>query len=314
MTRNIESSKNDKKTQETSSESTVHYIDTTGPAKAYIRKKSFWAKVRDLRLSIKISFLVLIVLALMTIFAEWLAPHNPYEPNLQARNNPPSLTHPLGTDYIGRDTLSRTIYALRTSVGIAMTGVIVGTLLGATLGIAAGLFKGIVDRVVSSLIDFFYAIPNILIVLIGIAVFGTETWVLIALISFARWHSTARVVRGQVYSLVTVPSVEAAIALGSTYRRVAVKHLLPNLTSVLVVDMTMKFPALIILESTLSFLGLGVQPPIASLGAMIGDGRDYLISAPLIALSPSLFLVGLVMCFQIIGDWIRDLSDVRQFD
>lgn len=294
--------------------SSENYIDKTGPAKAYVSKKSFLAKIKDLRPSIKISFIVLIILALMTIFAEWLTPYNPYEHNLQLRNRPPSAEHILGTDYIGRDTLSRTIFALRTSVGIALTGVIVGTLIGTTLGIAAGLYKGMADRIISSLIDFFYAIPNILIVLIGIAVFGTKTWVLIALISFARWHSTARVVRGQSFSLVAVPSVEAAIALGSTYSRVAVKHVLPNLTSVLVVDMTMKFPAIIILESSLSFLGLGVQPPIASLGAMIGDGRDYLISAPLIALSPALVLVGIVMCFQVIGDWVRDLSDVRQYD
>ena len=258
-------------------------------------------------MSIKICLSIIIVLTLATAFAELVAPYNPYEPVLEDRNYPPSLKHLLGTDYIGRDTLSRTIFALRTSIGIALIGVIVGTLIGTILGIAAGLLRGWTDRIISSVIDFFYAVPNILIILVGIAVLGTETWVLIALISFARWHSTARVIRGQVFSLREVPSIEAAISMGSSLSRIAVRHILPNLTSVLVVVMTLKFPAILLLESSLSFIGLGVQPPLASLGAMVGEGRDYLISAPLIALSPALVMVGIVMCFQVLGDWIRDI-------
>lgn len=285
-----------------------------GPAKAHVARKSFWARLRDLRPSVKLCLAVVIVLTLATIFAEWVAPYDPYEPNLEARNKAPSLQHVLGTDQVGRDTLSRTIYALRTSVGIALIGVFFGTLIGTTLGISAGLFGGWADRIISAVIDFFYAVPNILIMLVGISVLGTKTWVLIALISFARWHSTARLVRGQVFSLREVPSVEAAVALGSTRLRVAARHILPNLTSIIVVDMTLKFPAILLLESTLSFLGLGVQPPLASLGAMVGAGRDYLISAPLVALSPALVIVTLFMCFQVLGDWVRDISDVRYSD
>ncbi len=284
------------------------------PAKAHVSKKSFWEKIRDLRPGVKLCMSVIIVLTLATLFAEWVAPYDPYEPELEARNKPPSLQHVLGTDQIGRDTLSRTIFALRTSVGIALIGVFCGTFIGTTLGITAGLFGGWTDRILSSIIDFFYAIPNILIMLVGIAVLGTKTWVLIALISFARWHSTARLVRGQVFSLREVPSVEAAVALGSSRWRVAIKHILPNLTSIIVVNMTLKFPAILLLESTLSFLGLGVQPPLASLGAMVGEGRDYLISAPLIALTPALVMVAIVMCFQVLGDWMRDISDVRYSD
>jgi ABC-type dipeptide/oligopeptide/nickel transport system permease subunit len=168
-----------------------------GPAKAHVRKKSFWAKVRDLRPSVKLCLGIVIVLTLATIFAEWVAPYDPYEPNLEIRNRAPSLEHVLGTDQVGRDTLSRSIYALRTSVGIALIGVFFGTFIGTTLGISAGLFGGWADRIISAVIDFFYAVPNILIMLVGIAILGTQTWVLIALISFARWHSTARIVRGQ---------------------------------------------------------------------------------------------------------------------
>ena len=284
------------------------------PAKAHVAKKSFGAKIHDLRPSVKLCLSIIIVLTLATFFAEWVAPYDPYETNLEARNQPVSLQHIIGTDPIGRDTLSRTIFALRTSVGIAMVGIIFGTLIGVSLGIAAGLFGGWTDRIISAIIDFFYAVPNILIMLVGISVLGTKTWVLIALISFARWHSTARIVRGQVFSLREVPSVEAAVALGSSRWRVAVKHILPNITSIIVVNMTLKFPALLLLESTLSFLGLGVQPPLASLGAMVGEGRDYLISDPLIALAPALVIVTIVMCFQVLGDWVRDIFDVRQSD
>ncbi|MCK5557047.1 MAG: ABC transporter permease [Candidatus Hydrogenedentes bacterium] len=288
--------------------------DSIAPAKAHVSKKSLGTKIHDLRPSVKLCLSIIIVLTLATLFAEWVAPYDPYEPDLEVRNRPPSLQHVLGTDQIGRDTLSRTIFALRTSVGIAMIGVLCGTLIGTTFGISAGLFGGWTDRILSSIIDFFYAVPNILIMLVGIAVFGTKTWVLIALISFARWHSTARLVRGQVFSLREVPSVEAAVALGSSRWRVAVKHILPNLTSIIVVNMTLKFPAILLLESTLSFLGLGVQPPLASLGAMVGEGRDYLISTPLIALTPAFVMVAIVMCFQVLGDWLRDVSDVRHSD
>jgi peptide/nickel transport system permease protein len=275
---------------------------------------AFEAKVRGLRPSVKVSLAIVIVLFFAALFAEWVAPYNPYKTNLLARNQPPSLHHLLGTDQVGRDTLSRSIFGLRTSVGISLIGVLFGTLIGTALGIWAGLQGRWADRIISAVIDFFYAVPSLLIILVGIAVLGTQTWVLVVLISFARWHGTARLVRGQVMSLRVVPSVEAALALGSTARRVAVKHILPNLTSLIVVNMTLKFPGLLLLESSLSFLGLGVQPPLASLGRMVAEGRDYLINAPWVTLAPALVIVAISMCFQVIGDWLRDVVDVRDRD
>ena len=286
----------------------------TAPAKAHVTKKSFGTKIRELQTSVSLCLIIIIILTFATIFAEWVVPHDPYEPDLLSRNQPPSLLNILGTDQIGRDTLSRTIFAIRTSVGIALYGVFAATLIGITLGISAGFLGGWTDRIISAIIDFFYAVPYLLIMLVGIVVLGTETWVVIVFISFARWHDTARLVRGQVFSLREAPAVEAAFALGSSRWRVALKHILPNLTSVIVVDMSIKFPSLILLESTLSFLGVGVQPPIASLGSMVGDGRNYLITNPLICLAPALTMVTIVMCFQVLGDWIRDISDVRYSD
>ena len=288
--------------------------DSTAPAKAHVTKKSFWKKIRELRPTVKFSLVIIIVLSFMTIFAEWVVLHDPYEPDLLFRNKPPSLQNVLGTDQIGRDTLSRTIYAIRTSVGIALYGVFSATFIGIMMGISAGFIGGWTDRIISSIIDFFYAVPYLLLMLVGIVILGRETWVLIVLISFARWHDTARLVRGQVFSLREVPAIEAAVALGSSRWRVAFRHILPNLTSIIVVDMSIKFPSLILLESTLSFLGVGVQPPIASLGSMVGAGRNYLINNPILCLAPALTMVTIVMCFQVLGDWIRDTSDVRYSD
>ena len=288
--------------------------DSTAPAKAHVTKKSFGVKIRELRLSVKFCLIIIIVITLATLFAEWVVPHDPYEPNILNRNQSPSLLYVLGTDQIGRDTLSRTIFAIRTSVGIALYGVLSATLIGITLGISAGFLGGWTDRLISAIIDFFYSVPYLLIMLVGIVILGTETWVVIVFISFARWHDTARLVRGQVFSLREVPAIEAAVALGSSRWRVAFRHILPNLTSIIVVDMSIKFPSLILLESTLSFLGVGVQPPIASLGSMVGAGRNYLINNPILCLAPALTMVTIVMCFQVLGDWIRDTSDVRYSD
>jgi peptide/nickel transport system permease protein len=287
---------------------------TALPEKAAVSRKGLGRKIRELRLSVKISLSIVIVLFFAALFAEWVAPYDPYKTNLRARNQPPTIQHVLGTDQIGRDTLSRCIYGLRTSVGISLLGVFFGTILGASLGIWAGLMGGWADRIISAIIDFQYAVPSLLVILVGISLLGTDTWVLIVLISFARWHGTARLVRGQVMSLRVVPSVEAAVALGSTSFRVATRHILPNLTSVLVVNMTLKFPGLLLLESSLSFLGLGVQPPVASLGRMVAEGRDYLINMPWVTLAPALVIVVISMCFQIIGDWLRDVVDVRERD
>jgi len=268
---------------------------------------------KDKRLVI-LCMTIVALLLLSAIFANIVAPYDPYEPSLIERNQPPGSTHLLGTDPLGRDTLSRTVFALRTSIGIALIGVIGGTVIGTLMGMLAGFFRGWPDRIISALIDFFYAIPNLLILLAGIAVLGTKTWVLILFIAFAGWHGTARLIRGQVLSIRERQSVKAAIALGSSNARLIFKHILPNLVSILMVSMTMKLPGMILMESSLSFLGLGVQPPLASLGAMVGEGRDYLINAPYIAMSPALVIALLVICFQVIGDYFRDEADIKAVD
>lgn len=251
------------------------------------------------------------------LFAPWIAPHDPDAINMLARSAPPvwadqgSWSHPLGTDNLGRDLASRALHGLRTSFGIASLGLIFSAVLGIMLGLVSGLAGGLVDRVIMGLVDVFITLPNLLLLLCGIALLGTEIWVLVVMIGLVRWEAYARLVRGQVLALREEPFVEASRTLGAGALRVGFMHILPNLASPLVVMVTLSFPAVLLMEAGLSFLGVGVQPPMASLGRMIGDGRDYLVNAWWISGVPSLVLVMITLLFQLIGDGIRDRIDVR---
>ncbi len=234
-----------------------------------------------------------------------------------ARSQPPvwfeagSWDHPLGTDNLGRDLASRSLYGIRTSFGIASLGLIFSAVLGIALGVIAGLGGPWVDRAIMTVVDVFITLPNLLLLLCGIALLGSEIWVLIVMIGLVRWEAYARLVRGQVLTIREQGYVEASRALGGGMVRVALRHVLPNLASPLVVILTLSFPGVLLMEAGLSFLGVGVQPPTASLGRMIGDGRDYLVNAWWIAGMPSIVIVMITLLFQLIGDSLRDRIDVR---
>jgi peptide/nickel transport system permease protein len=190
----------------------------------------------------------------------------------------------------------------------------VGCLIGTTLGVVSGLLGGHVDRAIMMLVDVFISVPNLLIVLVGIAAFGTDIVVLVVLIGLARWESYARIVRGQVLQVREMPFIEASRALGGSHAWIAMRHVLPNIASPLIVLLTLNFPSILLLESSLSFLGIGVQPPTASLGSMVGDGRDHLIFAWWVAVAPALVIVAITFIVQMLGDWLRDVLDVRVDD
>lgn len=258
----------------------------------------------------------LMAIIALGILAPLIAPHDPNATNLLARSQAPvwmeggNWAHPLGTDNIGRDLLSRCLYGIRTSFGIASLGLIFSAILGVALGLISGLGGAWVDRIVMTITDVFITLPNLLLLLCGIALLGTDIWVLVLMIGLIRWEAYARLVRGQVLALKAEGYVEAARALGAGPVRVALRHILPNLASPLVVILTLSFPGVLLMEAGLSFLGVGVQPPTASLGRMIGDGRDYLINAWWIAGMPSIVIVTITLLFQLIGDALRDRIDV----
>lgn len=258
----------------------------------------------------------LLAIVALGVLAPLIAPHDPNATNLLARSQPPvwmdggTWAHVLGTDNIGRDLLSRCLYGIRTSFGIASLGLVFSAVLGVALGLLSGLGGTWVDRIVMTITDVFITLPNLLLLLCGIALLGTDIWVLVLMIGLIRWEAYARLVRGQVLALRAEGYVEASRALGGSQTRIALLHILPNLASPLVVILTLSFPGVLLMEAGLSFLGVGVQPPTASLGRMIGDGRDYLINAWWIAGMPSIVIVTITLLFQLIGDALRDRIDV----
>ncbi len=258
-----------------------------------------------------------VTLALVALLAPWIAPFDPTAQSLLSRLRPPigferfKEGYWLGTDELGRDMLSRGLYGLRLTLTLAMLGACIGLIFGSILGLLAGVVGGSVDSLVMALVDVQIAVPFTLIALLVVAVFGAEIEVLICVLGVYGWEQYARIVRGEVLKLREMPFVEAARATGASSQRIAVVHILPNVTSPLVVQFTLSFSNIVLLESTLSFLGLGVQPPTATLGSMVGIGRDYMPSAPWIVIVPALMIVAVTFAVQILGDWLRDRSDVR---
>ena len=247
--------------------------------------------------------------------APLLAPHDPVRQSLRARLKPPTLegadgfAHPFGTDHLGRDVLSRVIYGSRVSLLIGFSAVIVGSLVGASLGIAAGYRRGALDTIVMTIADAQLAFPFILLAIGIIAVLGPSFPTLIVVIGLSGWPGYARVLRAQVLVLRSREFVDAIHALGGSVVRIVGRHIVPNVLSSLVVIGTLELARSIVLEATLSFLGLGIQPPTPSWGGMVQEGREYLDSAWWISTFPGLVLMLTSVAVSRTGDWLRDLLD-----
>jgi peptide/nickel transport system permease protein len=254
-------------------------------------------------------------LLLVAAAAPWLAPHDPVRQTLRARLAAPTLqaadgkAHPLGTDHLGRDVLSRTIYGARVSLLVGFAAVAVGGIVGAGLGILAGYRRGWIDTAVMTIADAQLAFPFILLAIGIIAVLGPSFPTLIVVIGLSGWPGYARVLRGQVLVLRSREFVDAIDALGGTVIRIVGRHIVPNLLSTLVVIGTLELARSIVLEATLSFLGLGIQPPTPSWGGMVQEGREYLDSAWWIATFPGVVLMLTSVAVSRTGDWLRDMLD-----
>ncbi|EAV43737.1 putative transport system permease abc transporter protein [Stappia aggregata IAM 12614] len=266
---------------------------------------------------VRIALLIGLILVVTALTAPWLAPFDPNAQSLISRLRPPigfdryKDGFYFGTDELGRDIFSRCIYGLRLTFALALAGAVIGLLIGGTLGLMAGIIGGMFEEIVMGLVDAQIAIPFTLIALLILAAMGSSLDVMILVLGVYGWEQYTRIVRGEVKKLIQMPFVEAARAAGATPARIAVRHILPNVVSPIVVQFTLNFSNIVILESTLSFLGLGVQPPTATLGSMVGIGRDYLPTAPWIVLAPAMVILLLTFAVQILGDWLRDKADVR---
>ncbi|WP_372056649.1 ABC transporter permease [Tistrella mobilis] len=272
------------------------------------------ARGRGLPWSIRCALGFLAALLLLAICAPWVAPADPLAMDLGARLRPPpgfggTFAHPLGTDALGRDLLSRVLYGARVSILIAVAGTAIGAVLGTCAGFLAARFRGLADQLLMMLVDVQAALPSLILALAVIAFLGNDLVLFVILVGLDGWERYARLSRNLVLATGSAGWVRAARMTGITGPRLYLGHVLPNVAGPLVVQATLNFPGTILLETALSFLGLGVQPPATSLGQMLGDGRGLLLNAWWIAVIPGLLILATTMSVCLIGDHLRDRLD-----
>lgn len=268
----------------------------------------------------RMPFLVLICSAFLLgtlfvfVFADLIAPYHYAEQDLLNRLKPPVFLggvsqHWLGTDDLGRDLLSRLIYGTRMSIFVAIAGTVIGAAIGTAIGFVAAHFRGWTEEVVMMFVDFQASIPFMIVALAVLAFFGNNFLLFVLVMGLNGWETYARLTRGMVLSASSHGYVTSMRALGAGPLRIYGRHVLPNIASALIVQFTLNFPETILLETSMSFLGLGIQPPLTSLGLMLGSGRDYLLTAWWIAVFPGLMIFLTTLAVSILGDWLRDRLD-----
>ncbi len=259
-----------------------------------------------------IGVLLLAGFILCAVFAPWLAPQDPASLDLGGRLLSPGHGHWFGTDALGRDILSRTLYGARISLIVAVSVVSISLALGLIAGLAAGFYGGWIDTVLNVYVtNAFLALPGILLAIAFVAFLGPGLFNLILALSISGWVGYARLVRAQVMAVKEREFVEAARALGASDLRVLCRHILPNIVQPLIVQAAIGMAAAVLAEATLSFLGLGIPPPAASWGAMLNDARSHLFDSPHLVLFPAIAVMLAVLSFNFIGDALRDFLDPR---
>ena len=259
-----------------------------------------------------VGFLLLVAFLLCALFAPWLAPEDPARLDLMGRLLPPGHGHWFGTDELGRDILSRTLYGSRISLIVAVSVVSLSLGIGLVAGVVAGFYGGWADIVLNVyLTNAFLALPGILLAIAFVAFLGPGLLNLILALTLSGWVGYARLVRAQVLAVKELEFIEAARALGASDLRVVCRHILPNIVQPLIVQAAIGMAGAVLAEATLSFLGLGVPPPTASWGAMLNDARSHLFDSPHLAIFPAAAVMVAVLSFNFIGDALRDLLDPR---
>jgi peptide/nickel transport system permease protein len=252
------------------------------------------------------------------ILAPLLGLPDPVRSDLRGRFAPPTWTglfspgvHPLGADQLGRDILSRIIYGSQITLSVATCAVVLGGIVGVFLGIVAGYFGGVVDRILMRLVDIQLAIPLMLLALLVVAALGPNLTNLVIVLAVTSWIRYARIIRGQVLALRSREFVQSARAIGASTWRIMLRHILPNVLTPALVVATLELARVIIMDAALSFLGLGVQPPDASWGRMLAEGRVYISTAWWIVTFPGLAILLTVLSVNLLGDWLRDYFDPK---
>jgi peptide/nickel transport system permease protein len=256
--------------------------------------------------------LVLIALLLFTALgADFIAPQGIDEQDLRKALLPPGREFPLGTDEFGRDMLSRVIHGSRISLEVGIIATLISSLVGVSLGAIAGYRGGRVDYLIQGMVDISWAFPTVLMTIFLVAVLGPGLVNVMIAVGLVYWGGFARVVRGQVLSLREWEFVTAAHAIGASDLRILARHILPNVLAPVIVMSTLMMGDAILIEATLSFLGMGAQPPVPSWGSILSSGRTYLTLAPWVTIFPGIAIMLTVLGFNLLGDGIRDATDPR---
>lgn len=282
------------------------------PQAASFLRDTLQAFRRNRMAMVGLGFVLLLVLA--AVFAPWISPHDPYRVALDDQLLPPSTTYWLGTDNFGRDVLTRILYGARVSLVVGIVPSIVSLLIGTVLGILSGYLGGRTDFVVMRLADMMIAFPSLLLAMVVMYTLGANLLNIFLALALVGWASVARVVRSQTLALREKEFIEAARANGTKRGTIMFRHIFPNVIPTLIVLFTLAIPEAIMWESSLSFLGVGVQPPGASWGLLVAKGKEYLFQNPTVAIAPGVAILLTVMAFNFIGDGLRDALDPSMKD
>lgn len=254
---------------------------------------------------------VLLFMVVIAILTPWIAPYSYEEQNLDLGASPPSAAHWLGTDTLGRDQLTRIMYGSRISLMVGFIATAVALTIGVLWGAIAGFVGGRVDAVMMRIVDALYALPFTIFIILLTVIFGSSMLLLFLAIGAVEWLTMARIVRGQVLTIKRQEFVEAAISMGLSPWRIITRHLIPNVLGPVIVYTTLTIPSVILLESFLSFLGLGIQPPASSWGSLISGGVETMEEYPWLLLFPGLVLTITLFSLNFLGDGLRDALDPR---
>lgn len=288
--------------------------DTPSTLDTFERGRSLWqdafARLRKNKLAM-IGLVVIIFMVIIAILTPWIAPYSYEEQNLNLGATPPSAEHWLGTDVFGRDQLTRVLYGSRVSLMVGFIATAVALLIGVLWGTIAGYVGGRVDAIMMRFVDVLYALPFAIFIILLTVVFGRSLLLLFLAIGAVEWLTMARIVRGQVLSLKQQEFIEAAVAMGLSRWQIMRRHLIPNVLGPIIVYTTLTIPSVILLESFLSFLGLGIQPPQSSWGSLISYGVETMEEYPWLLIFPGLTLSITLFSLNFLGDGLRDAMDPR---
>ena len=270
-----------------------------------------WRRLRRRR-GAMLGLAVVLVFVVLAVFAPWIAPMDPITTSWGAIRKGPSAEHWLGTDEVGRDVLSRVIFGTRASLMAGMASVSISLMLGVPIGLAAGFLGGFVDGLISRITDAFLACPFLILAIALAAFLGPSLTNAMIAIGVSATPIFVRLTRAQVINVKVEDYIEAARAVGNPPLRIALRHVMPNILAPLIVQATLAIAAAVIAEASLSFLGLGQQPPAPSWGSMLNTGKNYVDNAPWMAIWPGVSIFLLVLSFNLLGDGLRDALDPRQ--